>query len=137
MKKIFIILTALLIIFTSSLALVGCKQQATFETITEHAFYNDQTLTSYVVPKSVKKIEYGAFAGCTNLKTLVFEEGCQLESIGASAFEGCSSLESVVIPKSLTQLSDSAFKNCKSLVSVKLPANLLRIKDSAFFSNNN
>ena len=77
-------------------------------------------LTGVTIPKSVKIIGDGAFKGCVNLKTIIFEDESQLKEIGPNAFSECVSLETIEIPKSVTKIDASAFKGCKSLKKVLL-----------------
>lgn len=48
------------------------------------------------------------------------------------AFSGCSSLKSVVIPKTITSISDAAFRNCNGLEYVSLPNTITCIGEEAF-----
>ena len=61
-------------------------------------------------------IESGAFANCTELKSVVLPEG--LKKIQDYAFFDCRSLEEVTIPASVTLLGQSAFAYCTSLKNV-------------------
>ncbi len=47
-------------------------------------------------------------------------------------FDGCSSLESVILPSSLSYIGDYAFNNCSSLTSVVIPENVSMIGNNAF-----
>ena len=57
---------------------------------------------------------------CENLKTITIPEG--VIQIGTSyeegPFESCKSLESVVIPSSVTSIGNLAFNGCSSLKSI-------------------
>ena len=63
-------------------------------------------------------IGYSAFNNCSNLSTVVFAQGSQLESIGNYAFSDCSSLTEITLPASVTSIGDSAFSNCSNLATV-------------------
>lgn len=76
-------------------------------------------LSSVYIPKEIKYIGNAAFSGAENLKTVIFEEGSQLKSIGYSAFESASSLENIVIPSSVTSISVNAFYGTTNLKTVR------------------
>jgi hypothetical protein len=61
--------------------------------IGNYAFEDCSSLTSIVIPNSVKSIEEAAFANCT-------------------------SLTSIVIPNSVKSIEDDAFNNCESLKTI-------------------
>lgn len=68
------------------------------------------------LPSTLKRIEYNAFQGCENLKSIDFPKG--LEYLGKNCFAK-SALESVELPDSLRTVAQGAFAGCKSLKSVK------------------
>lgn len=53
-------------------------------------------------------------------------------SIGKSALEGCDTLQSVVIPDSVTTIEFAAFQRCRNLTSAKLPNGLRVIGQNQF-----
>lgn len=61
--------------------------------------------------------------------------GYSITCIGKFAFMGCKSLESVVIPESITRIDYGAFSNCTNLKSVKMTnsENYIRIARFAFY----
>ena len=71
-------------------------------------------VTKINIPSRIKEIGVGTFKDCTELESIIFENG--VEIIGSEAFSGCTSLESVEIPASVTSIGTYAFKNCTSLV---------------------
>ncbi|MBD5440985.1 MAG: leucine-rich repeat domain-containing protein [Treponema sp.] len=124
--------------------------------IGENAFSRCESLESVEIPKSVKKISYGAFGGCKNIavvtykgsfkdwcavdgdpdlisyaKRIMLSDGTDLKKlteitaddlagvthIGMGAFARCTSLESVEIPKCVTEIS-YAFGGCKNIAVV-------------------
>ena len=123
----------------------------------EGAFYNSG-ITHITIPGNVKSIEdevffectelisviienggvthiegginSGAFRNCSKLKTIVF--GNKLEHIGHSAFLNCTSLESLTFPVSLIAINDSAFKRCSALTDIKFENCAASIGESAF-----
>ena len=103
------------------------------------AFYNCTSLTSITIPDSVTQIGECAFYDCDELTTMnynavnctkmgevtynVFRDctklttvniGSKVKTIPAYAFAYCYSLTSVIIPDSVTSISDSAFKGCNA-----------------------
>ncbi len=71
-----------------------------------------------------------AFAGCTSLQTIILPES--LTSVGTSAFYGCTSLQTVTLPESLTSVGTSAFSGCTSLQTVTLPEGVKSVEMGAF-----
>ena len=78
-----------------------------------------------------------AFAGFTNLKTVIFTHNSLSKGIGESAFEGCTSLESVVLPSLIHGgIKANAFKNCTSLKQITFKRSDTQILgDGATISN--
>ena len=67
------------------------------------------------IPSSVTSIGEGAFFGCSGLTgTLTISEG--VTEIGGLAFAFCSSVETAVLPRTLTRIGDSAFDSIVNLV---------------------
>ena len=77
-----------------------------------------------VVPGTVKHLGQGVFSGDRFITSITLGEG--VESIGylvekgecGSVFEGCTALESVTLPKSLTNIYANSFNGCSSLKNV-------------------
>ena len=65
----------------------------------------------------------------TSLKEVIITGGT---SIGYCAFIYCSSLESIVIPNSVTSIGDCAFFNC-SITSIEIPNSVTRLGAGAFY----
>ena len=99
-------------------------------TIYSNAFYDNDTITSVIIPDSVTSIGYEAFHGCSSLESVVIPDS--VTSIGDYAFASCSSLASIVIPDSVTSIGDSAFWNCYSLTGVVIGNSVTSIGDRAF-----
>ena len=82
------------------------------------------------IPKDVTKIGWGAFQGCTNLRSVVIPEG--VTAIGLEAFDGCTGLTSVSIPNSVTFIDAWAFSGCSMLTSVIIPESVTSISEFSF-----
>ena len=96
------------------------------------AFTNCSSLTSVVIPNSIRSIPTYTFQYCTSLTSVVIPDS--VTSIGGQAFQGCSSLTSVVIPNSVTYIGDEAFAGNDSLTEVVIPDGVTEIKYRAFSS---
>lgn len=88
---------------------------------------------SITINKDVKRIESGAFYGCMNLTSVIFEEGSQLESIGEGAFYGVM-FTSIAIPSTVKVIEADAISYCQALKTVTFGENsqLEIIGDRAF-----
>ncbi len=84
------------------------------------------------VSASVRTIGERAFAGCSQLTSIVFAADSALEEIGDAAFAQCIELGSIYFPKSLKTISGSAFSGCASLSSIQIPKNVASIGTMAF-----
>ena len=73
-----------------------------------------KSITSVVLPASVKSIGFAAFAGCEQLTTIAFP--ASLDSISGYAFSG-SGLTSVELPASVKTVGEGAFARCENLAS--------------------
>ena len=92
------------------------------------AFSDCTALTSIEIPASVQTIEKVAFSGCSSLKTVTFEKGSQLQTIGGGyydsnsaplgAFLHCRALTSIEIPASVKTIGATAFEGCSKLATV-------------------
>lgn len=66
-------------------------------------------------------IPNSAFANCASLETVILPETITL--IGYSAFANCSSLSNFVLPQSVVEINGSAFLNCTSIKSLLIYPN--------------
>ncbi|UKI43798.1 MAG: leucine-rich repeat domain-containing protein [Porphyromonadaceae bacterium] len=89
-----------------------------------------KSITSVVLPASVKSIGYAAFAGCEQLTTITFPTS--LDSISSYAFSG-SGLTSVALPASVKIVGDGAFARCENLASATVGSE--NIGKDAFYAD--
>ena len=71
-----------------------------------------------------------AFAWCESINSVIIPES--VTYIGENAFWSCNNMTVVIIPESVTSIGKSAFLWCHSLESIDLPYGLITIGDSAF-----
>ncbi len=91
------------------------------------------TIKSLCFEAGLRKIEIGAFNGCSSLTgNLIIPEG--VDTIGAGAFTGCNRLNGgLVLPDSLKSIGTAAFGNCTRLKGdLVIPNNVVSIGKSAF-----
>jgi hypothetical protein len=81
-----------------------------------------------VVPREVRALSAGCFAGRITIVSVSFERGSQLSSLGASAFYS-STLTSMWIPSGVTSMGDHCFGSCDRLES---PCQIPRFPAHAF-----
>lgn len=110
---------------------------ATVTGIEPGAFSACPAITELSIPASVKTIGYGAFSSqimgnvgyCSAISKINFAEG--LQSIGEGAFSYCS-VESLLLPSSLTVIGSGAFSGCYKLNRLVIPEGVESIGASAF-----
>lgn len=89
---------------TFSLRKLAIKNKnSKLHTVAQSSFYKNAVLEEVELPKSILNLgyyagSYGVFQECTNLRTVIFQEGTELENIGNNLFRGCESLERIVLP---------------------------------------
>ena len=124
-------------------------------TIGDEAFRSCGRLTSVSIPKSIKSLGANVFGDCTNVKDLIYEDGCTtalktgltsvtsvslpntITSIGNNAFESCTKLSSITIPNSCKSIGKNAFMSCSNLSSISIPNSTSSIGSQAFRSCKN
>ena len=101
-------------------------------------------ITSFTVPATVTEIadrdpsqnsDYypGAFAGCSALTRVTFEQGTMCTNIGDHAFKDCSALVEISIPTRVSRLGTYSFSNCTSLESIVIPESCTKFGDYVFY----
>ena len=80
--------------------------------------------------KPVRSIGYEAFSGCRDLTSVIIPDS--ITTISDWAFEDCKSLTSIVIPDSVTSIGKCMLIYCKSLTTVTIPDSVTSIGESMF-----
>lgn len=99
--------------------------------IADEAFRGAE-ITKLVIPATITKIGAAAFANCSHLKEVVFEEGISIDEIPQGMFGFDRSLTSITIPDTVETIGYRAFYDCERLATVNLSQNLKTITMSAF-----
>ncbi len=112
--------------------------------ISEQLFYNCANLNSITIPSSIVNIGGGAFNGCDGLAKIYIsdiEAWCNILFDGYAAnplihggelYLNGELVTDLVIPDSITSISDSLFAYCNSLTSVTIPDSVTSIGAGAF-----
>lgn len=90
--------------------------------------------SEYVIPDSVTRIDYFAFANSQYLTSITIPETVQI--IESSTFANCSKLESINIPSGLTYIGNYAFANCDKLDNIIIPNSVTYLGSEVFFYAN-
>ena len=94
-------------------------------------YLNGALITNVVLPENISSFSY-AFAGCASLESIVIPN--TITAISDYAFASCANLESVTLPATLTYIGKYAFDYCSSLTNISIPDNVTNIDSGAFSS---
>ena len=96
----------------------------TLTMIGQQAFQECTEIRSIKIPAKCANIMSQAFKACTNLETIIFEEGSSLTCIYNNVFQDCTSINNVDIPLGVTSLEAHCFRGCSNLSTMNLTDNL-------------
>lgn len=85
--------------------------------IVPYMYYCDTKLLEIVIPSNISIVGNYAFVNCHNLKTVKFEEGCEL--IEEHAFSNCSYLRTIVLPKSVKYIDRYIASGAPNLLQIE------------------
>ena len=98
--------------------------------IEEREYFDDDTLTEFVVNEGIEEIGKGAFSDCSNLETISFSRG--IRKIGDFAFFSCEKIEEIILKEGLEEIGGGAFDSCSRLKHVVLVKGIRKIGERAF-----
>lgn len=91
-----------------------------------------------ILPQTIEKIGWQAFADCKNLKTVTLNEG--LKCVGDLAFYS-TNISEIIIPSTVTEIKESTFSKCSNLDKIKFegdaPKEFLRMLQDTHFGAEN
>ena len=104
------------------------------DTISAYAFKGCTSITS-VSLTGAKHIGDEAFAGCSKLKSVTFEDK-ELTSIGIDAFYKCTALEDINLgDTNVVVISERAFGGCYALKEIVIPETVTYMGENVFSGN--
>ena len=96
-------------------------------------FSNKRSLTNVILPETLKEIGDGAFYG-TSLESVVIPNS--VTALGYKSFAECRLLKSVTLSENLKIIPDHCFHLC-NIEKLELPSSLVELQEYAFSENNN
>ena len=119
--------------FASNNTLTSIILPRTLKKIGAMSFQRCKSLTSLTIPKNVTIIENGAFLGCRGFTgSLIIPQN--ITTIENDAFYGCEGFTgNLIIPENVVSIGNTAFYGCSGLTgSLRLPKSLTKIGSAAF-----
>lgn len=115
------------------------KYQIIDDSTVAWAGYTSDTVDDVVVPRNydrstVVSVANFALENNDKIRSVDFMDAPDLSKIGMYAFNGCNSLESVIVPDSITTVDVSAFRGCSSLENVEFYGNNNTIPVECFYN---
>lgn len=98
--------------------------------IDTYAFRNNTTMETFKLNQYCQSIDDFVFLGCSNLKSIDFNNNTNITRIGQGAFQN-SGLESIELPFRLSYVGANAFDSCKKLKTFKAGFGLTTLETGA------
>ena len=114
----------------------GAMYDYTDKTTTPWAEYL-QKITSVVIGNEITRVGNFAFAYGHNIKSVTFEEGSKLETVGAASFMYMLYTSEVILPETVTTIGNNAFSYSSRLANVVIPQNVVMIYTRSFYGCKN
>ncbi len=102
----------------------------TIKEIGEEVFYNSK-LKNINFPQNLEKIGFSSFRNC-DLIQVNLSQCKNLKTIGDCAFFECRSLNMVILPDHINEISGLCFSGCTALKNIVIPSSVAYIKGGAF-----
>ena len=114
---------------TRTAVVVGCPDYGNNTPFTI-AILIPNTITFDGQNYTVTEIGYEAFYNCDSLESIVLPDS--VTSIEEFAFQWCANLKSITLPDGITEIGGGAFYGCTSLKKITIPDGLTEIGWNAF-----
>lgn len=101
---------------------------------TLEGFKGRTDFTSVVIPGSISTIGIRVFQNCSNLETVIIENG--VPYISQQMFENCTKLSSITIPVTVTKTGYYSFYGCSNLQDVYYEGSLTQWSEIVDYSGN-
>lgn len=108
-------------LYVNGVLLTSLKTPSTWTEVPSRAFAGIGSLIDVTITANIQSIGSSAFAYCTSLKTVTFEENSQCTYLDSFSFGYCSVLTTITLPESVTELSFRVFTNCTALTNFTFP----------------
>lgn len=108
--------------------------RGTYKPTRSSLFPENKTITSLIIPDTVKKINCCAFANCLALEKLILPNSVNF--IGNGAFYCCSKLKELILPEGISKIPSHAFY-VNILAELTIPNSVKTIGDKSFCSGLN
>ena len=122
------------ILSVNDYAFYGCEHLTNFlfDNVTniKISAFESSGLTHINITSDVLKIDSRAFALCSELEVVTFEEG--VTTISDEAFADCEKLTAIKFADSITTLGSFIFSNCSNLKTVEMTDNVSKMGNAVF-----
>lgn len=109
--------------FYGCISLENISIPSTVTSINDHSFHECSLINKIFLP-SVNSIGKYAFAKCSSLEEVIFDENILFQNIKEGFFSECKELKQITIPPSVTSIRIHAFDKCTSLQHMTIPSSL-------------
>lgn len=85
-------------------------------------------------PNDATHLYKGAFEGHKEISKFYFADNANITTIGKNSFKNCTSLQSIILPATVTMIEEGAFEGCTSLTKIEFGngADAMTISENAF-----